>query len=459
MGQTEGMSNDNDTLEPKDHAERIALFRAQVLGSLTCAQLDRGEQSTLLRELSRRRFRPPGAKRTRTYSVPTLERWLRRHRKGGVEALRPKPRATGHAQELTAEQRELIVEIRREHRGASVPLILRTLEAEGRIAAGVAKPATVRRLLASHGLTRQTRSRRSTSDRERRRWQVERPSQLWHADVCHGPTLVHTDGDTQVKTPLRIHGFVDDASRYVPLLAARSSEREVDMLELFIAALRAHGRPGALYLDNGSTYRGEILATACARLNITLLHAQPYDPRARGKMERFWRTLREGCLDYIDPRSSLHDVQVKLLAFVDRHYHHAPHSSLMGRAPAKLWATREPKLVSEEELEVALTVRANRQVRGDGTLSVGGQDWELKDSWLAGRKVSVARSFVDLQRPPWVELEGQRRTLQLVDPVANAKRSREPIKRTRTGIDAVDFDPNRVRVEAMLGRRPKGGTR
>src|SRR5690606_14796060 len=208
----------------------VALFRAQVLGPLTCAQLDRGEQATLLRELSERRYRPPGAKRTRTYSVPTLERWLRRYRKGGVEALRPVSRATGHAQALTQAQRELILDIRREHPGASVPLILRVLEAEGRLERGIIGAAALRRLLVANGLTRQGRRDRGSSDRERRRWQAEHPSDLWHADVCHGPTLIG-DGSTPTKTPLRIHGFVDDASRYVPMLQARASEREVDMLE------------------------------------------------------------------------------------------------------------------------------------------------------------------------------------------------------------------------------------
>jgi putative transposase len=450
------MSNSKDTLEPKDHAERVAHFRARMLGALTCGELSRGEQAAMLRELSERRVRPPGSAITRTYSVSTLERWLKRYREGGVEALRPSSRATGHAQALTDEQRELIIGIRREHRGASVPLILRTLEDEGRLERGVVKPATIRRLLVDHGLGRQTRAHRGSSDGERRRWQVGRPGQLWHADVCHGPTLVDAQGR---KTPLRIHGFLDDASRFVTKLAARSSEREVDMLELLVEILRVYGRPDVLYLDNGSTYRGEVLATACTRLGITLLHAKPYDPRARGKMERFWRTLREGCLDYIDVRTSLHEIQLKLLAFLDRHYHHAAHSSLLGRSPAKVWATREREVLGEDELEAALTVRAERKVRADGTLSVGGQDWELEVGWLARRTLTVARSFVDLQRPPWVEHEGKRLALRLVDPVANSRRRRSPTKRARKGIDAVDFDPNRVRVESMLGRRPRGGAR
>src|SRR5262249_49069763 len=114
---------------------------------------------------------------------------------------------------------------------------------------------------------------------------------------------------------------------------------EDDMLDLMLAALRRHGAPGTLYLDNGATYRGDVLRLACERLGVTLIHAQPYDAPARGKMERFWRTLREGCLDHLGTMTSLHDVQVRLLAFLDEHYHRAPHGGLFGRTPAQACAS------------------------------------------------------------------------------------------------------------------------
>jgi putative transposase len=101
---------------------------------------------------------------------------------------------------------------------------------------------------------------------------------------------------------------------------------------VLVRALRRHGTPDALYLDNGATYRGDIRRTACARLGVTLLPARPYDAPARGKIERFWRTLREGCLDFLGPVAALHDVHVRLWAFLDAHYHQAPHAALLGRA-------------------------------------------------------------------------------------------------------------------------------
>jgi transposase InsO family protein len=106
------------------------------------------------------------------------------------------------------------------------------------------------------------------------------------------------------------------------------------MLGILVRALRRHGPPDVLYLDNGSTYSGEILRTACARLGIALVHAKPYDAPARGKMERFWRTLREGCLDHLGEVASLHDVEVRMLAFLDRHYHVSPHARRARRGEA-----------------------------------------------------------------------------------------------------------------------------
>src|SRR5690606_15838783 len=117
-------------LKPKDHAEAVALFRSEIIGALTRRELDHGELREELERLSQPRYRPPGAKVTRQYAASTLERWLYRYKKGGLEALRPAPRSDrGRARELTAEQRELLLDIRREHRGASVTLVLRTLVA------------------------------------------------------------------------------------------------------------------------------------------------------------------------------------------------------------------------------------------------------------------------------------------------------------------------------------------
>jgi transposase InsO family protein len=444
-----------EELKPKNHQEAVAVFRHGVVGALTQAQMDRGELLAALKALTQQRFVPPRAKVARTFSVATLERWYYAFKKRGLDGLKPRGRKDrGRAKELTAPQRTLVLDIRREYPSASVPLILRTLETDGRLQKGVVSASTVRRLFAEAGLDRVGLRLGGHTGRVRLRWQAERPMALWQGDVCHGPALT-LDGKSR---PLRVHALLDDASRYVIALEAHHTEREVDMLGLMVRALRRHGTPDALYLDNGSTYRGETLATACARIGTALLHARPYDAPARGKMERFWRTLREGCLDVLGPVKSLHDVNVRLWAFLDAHYHQNAHASLLGQTPAAVFSTMEakPDGFDEAKLREALTVRIRRRVRTDGTVSLDGRDYEVDGAHLAGRLANLCRCLVDVDEAPWLEIEGQRLALHPVDAVANGKRRRErpPPKHDESCPRHPAFEPAQALLDKATGRPP-----
>ena len=455
------MPRDPDKLVPKDHAEAIALFRSQVIGTLVRRDLSRGELRCALIALTKEQLRPPGAERTRRFSIATLERWYYRYKKRGVAGLVSRARKdSGRARELTAAQRELLLDIRREHPSASVPVIMRTLVLDGRVGKDTISDATVRRLYREQGLDRAA-IEGGAGRKTRLRWQAERPGAMWQGDVCYGPSLL-IDGKRE---PLRIHALLDDASRFVVALEAHHQEREVDMLGLFVAALRRHGAPDALYLDNGSTYRGEILRVACERLGVTLLHPRPGDAPARGKIERFWRTLRGQCLDFLGSMTSLHDVQVRLGAFLDEHYHSAPHAALMGRSPSSVWLPSEPErkvdTITEELLRTALTVRERRRVRKDTTVEVDGTTWELDQGFLAGRIVTIGRSLVHLGDPPWIEHDGKRLPLFPVDAVKNGHRARAPRRpdEPATAAPPVLFDPAGALLDRAAGRRPRHGNK
>jgi len=438
-------------LAPKDAAEAVAVFRAQVIGPLlTRVFASHGELASAIRALSAERYRPPNSSTTRTYSEATIERWFYRFKKRGLAGITPRRRSdTGHARELTDAQRDLLLAIRREHPTTSAALILRTLELDGRLAKKAVSLSTLRRLYGQHGLDRVTL--RVADGRVRLRWQADRVDALWHADVCHGPAMKIAGR----AVPLRIHALLDDHSRYVVAIVATTHEREVEMLALLVKAMRSTGRrPEALYLDNGATYTGDVLATACSRLSIGLLHATPHDPQARGKMERFWRTMRQGCLDHIGTPGSLHDVQVRLLAFLAKHYHVAPHASLMGKCPSEIYETapRYDESIDEAALGAALTVHGRRRVRRDGTLEIGGVTFETRTGFLAGRVVVVGRSLLDPTSDPWIEHEGERYLVGRVDAEHNARRKQHgpAANRPQRGID-VAFDPAGAMLDALVG--------
>ena len=447
-----------DRLSPEDRAEEIAIFRSQIIGVLVCRMLTRGELRRELCRLSKQAFRPPRSKRTRTYSVPTLERWYYAYRKDGVPGLKPKRRSdAGHAQALTDDERVLLLDIRRAHPAASADLILRTLIVDGRLNKGVVTASTVRRLFAAHGLPKARVRRRGHKliERARLRWQVAEPNMLWHGDVCHAPALVLENGQ---RRPVRIHAMLDDASRKIIAIAAYHTEQEADMIDLLLPAIRRHGRCDTLYLDNGSTYSGKMLATFCARIGIALIHAAPYDPQARGAMERVWRTIREGVLDYIGSCTSLHDINVRLWSFVDQHYDKAPHAGLMGRSPETVFAERkrEDVRVTEGKIRDAMTIRGPRRVLSDSTLSVDGVVFETHAAFLAGRTVTVARCRLDKPSKPWIEHQQHRYELFPVDPVYNSRRKRaEPPSPPRS----VEFDPPKALLDRAVGRKPTRKTK
>lgn len=445
-------------LNPKTHPEAVAVFRHGLLGALTQARMDRGQLHAALEHLALQRFVPPGAKTTKRYSVATLERWYYAFKRRGLPGLLPRPRKDkGRAKALSPELRQLLCDIRREHPSASSKLIVRTLVADGRMDTGATSVTTVRRLFRDAGLDR-VAPRDERGAKTRLRWQAERPMALWHGDVCYGPAL-SINGKSR---PVRIHALLDDASRYVVALEAHHTEREIDMLGLFVRALRRHGKPDALYLDNGSTYRGDTLATACARLGITLLHAKPYDPQARGKMERFWRTAREGCIDFFGSLTSVHEVNVRLWAFLDQHYHGAPHAGLFGQSPGAVFKSSPPSPEGWDESSVreALTTRVRRRVRRDTTVSIGGKDYELNQGHLAGRLVFLCRCLVDLKEKPWVEFEGKRLEVHPVDPVKNSRKKRPP-RRPPSHDESVPqhpaFDPPKALLDKASGRRSERG--
>jgi transposase len=185
-------------------------------------ELRRGELKRRLRALSRQKFRPPGSDRTRTYGVSTLQRWYYAYKKGGLDALRPKQRADrGHGRELSPELKELLLDIRREHRSVPATVIRDTLIAQGQMQPETASESTIQRLYREHGLSRLPRGVAPEDGAHRLRWEAPHPGALWHGDVCHGRAI--TIGGQ--KLPLRIHALMDDASRYVVALEAQHTER------------------------------------------------------------------------------------------------------------------------------------------------------------------------------------------------------------------------------------------
>lgn len=376
---------DPDT--PATKAEEMALFRHAVVGDLLVSDLLPGALNATLKERATKRYRPPGASASHQYHWKTLQRWLYGARKG-LKALQPASRKRGNALALSDEAIQLLLDMRTEHPTAAADMLLDAAVQEGAIPDNAISLATLRRLYVRNGLSRRSVKSRAERAKSRRKWETDRVCRLWHTDVCH-VWIRLPNGDVK---KVYVHAILDDHSRFIVALKACEAETENDLLALLVETLLRFPKPDVFYTDNGSTYRGDLLAKALDTVDIRLLHAGPYDPQARGKMERFWRTLRQRLLDHDSQPHTLHSLNAALAAWLDVDYHQRRHGGLMGETPAKRFSKGRKELpapMTLESLAHALVVTRSAKVRKDATFSVNSVLYEVQGRHHAGRSVTV----------------------------------------------------------------------
>ena len=118
----------------------------------------------------------------------------------------------------------------------------------------------------------------------------------------------------------------------------------VRMAAGFRLALQARGVPRSCYLDNGSPFVDAWLLRGCAVLGVKLVHSRPGKPEGRGKIERFFRTVREQFLVEVGDGAGVADLaEMNRLfqAWTETVYHRAVHSET-GEAPAARWEKATP---------------------------------------------------------------------------------------------------------------------
>ncbi|MDQ0937584.1 DDE-type integrase/transposase/recombinase [Streptomyces turgidiscabies] len=117
------------------------------------------------------------------------------------------------------------------------------------------------------------------------RFEATRGNELWTGDALHGPEIGGR------KTYL--FAFIDDHSRAIVGHRFGFAEDTVRLAAALRPALSARGIPESIYVDNGSAFVDTWLLRACASLAILLTHTRPGRPQGRGKIERFFRTVRD----------------------------------------------------------------------------------------------------------------------------------------------------------------------
>ena len=267
--------------------EEIALHRWAVIAEAAGDRLTPGERGALVRQIAARAHTHPDGS-SRRYSRGTIDRWLRAWRAGGLEALRPSPRAdTGVVRahpELFAEAAALRLELP----GRSAAQIASILYHRHGVAVS---ERTVRGQLRRAGLHREALA---AEPKAYGRYEAARPNERWITDVLVGPWVPYPRREGSARA--RLFLIVDDHSRLLVDGRFFAHENARACQDLLRRAITRRGLPEVFYADNGAPFSNAWLARTCGVLGIRLVHSKPYSPEGRGKQERLNRYIREAFL-------------------------------------------------------------------------------------------------------------------------------------------------------------------
>lgn len=349
----------------------------------------------------------------------TLASWRRRYLECGFEGLQPKKRSDlGTSRRIDPDLGADIQAMRAEFPDISASMTLERMVEEGAVAEGELSRATIQRWFRNNPVQGEGQP---GGGKDRRAFESARVNGIWQADTLYGPYV----GKPAQRAYLQ--AIIDDKSRKV--VSARFVDRDdaASFQGTLRAAVASHGVPEKLFVDNGGPYKNDQLSLICGGLGTVLCHAAVRDGAAKGKIERFNRTLRMRFLSTLpeDARGGFGELNAELAKWVAA-YNSTVHSSTK-RAPTEAFTAEADRLRyvegGTEVLDEAFRNRITRKVANDATVRV---DHVLYDApmGLIGERVQL-RFTPGREDDVWIAMpDGSRRRLAPTDKHANAEARR-----------------------------------
>lgn len=383
----------NDTLR-----NEIAAFRFGLIAQVVQRQLQPGERYALLKDIAKQRYTIPGSEKT-TISIRSLERYLQAYEQGGFEALKPQTRekkGSMQAQDPAILQRA--IELRKELPSRSVEQIIRILELEGYVPIGVLKPRTLSRYLLEQGWSKRDLSQ--VIKKEFRHFEHDSPNDCWQADTQH--TLYMPDPtNPEKRKKAYLIAIIDDYSRRIVHAEFFFEERYPRLERCVQKAVVKYGPPHLFFCDNGSVYSAKQFKIICARMGTKLIHAKPYSPESKGKIEKFFQyidssftgeanlLINQGKLTTLN---QLNEYLVSWLEAYDNRVHRTTKQS-----PKKRFEDKKDNLrfLPADTLKEFFLWEEERTVRKTAVIELEGNMYDV-DSSLRGKRIQVRYNPFDL---------------------------------------------------------------
>lgn len=363
--------------------QAVALFRYAIIAPVLFSHST--TQAEHFRQMSKVHHEVPGLG-PRRYQPATFKNWLKKYRRNGLEGLFPKTRSDAGtsrviSRELSDHIREVLLEM---------PLLSATRLREKLVDSGhVASPCISEATLCRHIKQNDLRPPDAPPAKARKHFEKPFANDLWIMDFMHGPRLKTAPNRVQ-KTYLA--AAIDDHSRFLTLGCFYTRENARVVVTALQLAFQRHHLPRILYCDNGAPFSSQLLTLGCARLGVALVHSKPYDPSSRGKIERFFRTVRRSFLAELNTEAlSVTQLNDRFRLWLDQRYHRRCHAST-GEPPIERFlrslGSIRPRIATPMELDRVFYRTLFRTVRNDATVTIQRRLWEVPPQYI-GRRIEI----------------------------------------------------------------------
>lgn len=360
--------------------------RMRILGAIEYAQGDTITER--IRSVAQSEFADEDGN-MRRFTERTLSTWYYRHKLHGMTAMQPKPRSDkGKTRKVSPEAvAEAIEQVRALWHDIDRPPpklhIYRACLERGLLLRSQVAPNTFSRLVNQFDLLK---PEAQSNDKRRLAFSKQFANQMWQGDTMYGPHVVTPAGHK----PTYLIAFIDDASRVLCHGEFFLGENTSALMRALRSALYKRGVPEQIYVDNGSIYASKEMIVVCARIGCLLCHTPVRDGSAKGKIERFFRTVREAFLLRQLDLSSLEALNRQFLDWAENEYNSRVHSTL-GMRPIDRFGldlSRIRYLPPCEANDELFYVEEDRHVKNDNTFSLQGRRYEAPCD-LRNKSISV----------------------------------------------------------------------
>jgi putative transposase len=311
----------------------------------------------------------------RQFTWRTIQTWFYRYKNHGITGMTNRPRKDkGQVRKATPEELLEAINAAKPHfhsQRTNKRALYRFCIEKGLLHAERIAQTTFYRFIREYELLAPD----DKDNKKRLAFSMKYANQLWQADTMFGPFL---DSGGSGRKQARLIAFIDDASR-VLCHGEFFFEENVDTLVKAIrAAFYKRGLPEQLLVDNGSIYCSREITLICARVGCLLRHTAVRDAAAKGKIERFFRRVRDQFLVRKLDLSGLETLNRQFTHWVENDYNALPHDAI-GMKPIDRFGidlARVRFLTPSEHNDELFYAEATRKVKKDNTFSFAGRRYE-----------------------------------------------------------------------------------